>query len=328
MQRIGNLYEKVVSYANLHCAFKKAYRGARRNEEVTRFFFNLEKELLKIKQELVDVSYVPGAYRYFTVHDPKEREIAIAPFRDRVVHHAIVNILEPIYEKRFIYDSYATRKGKGTLAAIKRAQEFMRKNQYYIKLDISKYFSSVDRNILMNILERKIKDRTFLKLVSRIIWNPPEEETGLPIGNMTSQFFANVYLDPFDHFVKEELGCRYYIRYMDDSVIFSQDRDSLKALLTRIRAFLAKNLKLKLNEKAVVLNTTRHGLGFLGVRIFDSVIRIRRKNLARSLRRIGRREKERAVDKITDEELVQSVQSVIAHLSQFNTLTLRRQVFG
>ena len=136
------------------------------------------------------------------IHDPKEREIAIAPFRDRVVHHAIVNVLELIYERRFIYDSYATRKGKGTLAAIRRAQSFLRESRYYIKLDISKYFASIDRNTLLEVLKRQLKDNRLLELITRIVWNPPNVDSGLPIGNMTSQFFANVYLDPFDHFVK------------------------------------------------------------------------------------------------------------------------------
>ena len=328
MRRIGGLFDGVVSYANLYRAYRKALLGARKNEEQARFYYNLESELVTLRRELVDETYIPGPYRYFMIHDPKEREIAIAPFRDRVVHHAIVNVLEPIYERRFIYDSYATRKGKGTLAAIRRAQSFLQESRYYIKLDISKYFASIDRNTLLEILKRKLKDARLLELITRIVWNPPDEDRGLPIGNMTSQFFANVYLDPFDHFVKETLKQRHYIRYMDDFVDFTNDRESIPDLLAQMKAYLKDRLGLKVKETGVVINTPLHGLGFLGVRIFPSTIRIHRKNLSRCLRKIKLKEREYSKGHIDEERLVRSVNSIVAHMSQFNTLTLRRKVMG
>jgi len=262
------------------------------------------------------------------IHDPKEREIAIAPFRDRVVHHAIVNVLELIYERRFIYDSYATRKGKGTLAAIRRAQSFLRESRYYIKLDISKYFASIDRNTLLEVLKRKLKDNRLLELITRIVWNPPNVDSGLPIGNMTSQFFANVYLDPFDHFVKETLKQRRYLRYMDDFVVFTDDRENIPGLLAQMKAYLKDRLGLKVREDGVVINTPMHGLGFVGVRIFPSTIRIHGKNLSRCLRKIKLREREYAKGQIDEERLVRSVNSIVAHMSQFDTLTLRQKVMG
>jgi len=328
LRRIGDLFDGVVSYSNLYRAYRKALLGARKNEEQARFYYNLESELVTLRRELVDETYIPGPYRYFMIHDPKEREIAIAPFRDRVVHHAIVNVLEPIYERRFIYDSYATRKGKGTLAAIRRAQSFLQESRYYIKLDISKYFASIDRNTLLEILKRKLKDARLLELITRIVWNPPNEDRGLPIGNMTSQFFANVYLDPFDHFVKETLKHRHYIRYMDDFVDFTNDRESIPDLLAQMKAYLKDRLGLKVKETGVVINTPLHGLGFLGVRIFPSTIRIHRKNLSRCLRKIKLKEREYAKGQIDEERLVRSVGSMVAHMSQFNTLTLRRKVMG
>ena len=328
MRRIGGLFDGVVSYSNLYRAYRKALLGARKNEEQARFYYNLESELVTLRRELVDETYIPGPYRYFMIHDPKEREIAIAPFRDRVVHHAIVNVLEPIYERRFIYDSYATRKGKGTLAAIKRAQSFLRESRYYIKLDISKYFASIDRNTLLEILKRKLKDARLLELITRIVWNPPDEGRGLPIGNMTSQFFANVYLDPFDHFVKETLKQRHYIRYMDDFVVFTDDRESIPGLLAQMKVYLNDKLGLKVKENGVVINTPMHGLGFLGVRIFPSTVRIHRKNLTRCLRKIKLREREYSKGQIDEERLVRSVGSIVAHMSQFNTLTLRQKVMG
>ena len=328
MRRIGGLFDGVVSYSNLYRAYRKALLGARRNEEQAHFYYNLENELVTLGRELVDGTYNPGPYRYFMIFDPKEREIAIAPFRDRVVHHAIVNVLEPIYERRFVYDSYATRKGKGTLAAIKRAQSFLRESRYYIKLDISKYFASIDRNTLLEILERKLKDTRLLELIARIVWNPPDEDRGLPIGNMTSQFFANVYMDPFDHFVKETLKQRHYIRYMDDFVVFPDDRESIPGLLAQMKAYLNDELGLKVKENGVVINTPMHGLGFLGVRIFPSTIRIHRKNLTRCMRKIRLREREYSKGQIDEERLVRSVGSIVAHMAQFNTLTLRRKVMG
>ena len=328
MRRIGDLFDDVVSYSNLYRAYRKALLGARRNEEQAHFYYNLENELVTLRRELVEETYNPGPYRYFMIFDPKEREIAIAPFRDRVVHHAIVNVLEPIYERRFVYDSYATRKGKGTLAAIKRAQSFLRESRYYIKLDISKYFASIDRNTLLEILKRKLKDARLLKLITRIVWNPPDEERGLPIGNMTSQFFANVYMDPFDHFVKDELKQRHYIRYMDDFVVFTDDRSGIRGLLDRMKAYLNDELGLKVKENGVVINTSMHGLGFLGVRIFPSTVRLHRKNLTRCLRKIRLREREYSRGQIDEERLVLSVSSIVAHMAQFNTLTLRKRVMG
>ena len=328
MRRIGGLFDGVVSYSNLYRAYRKALLGARRNEEQARFYYNLENELVTLRRELVEGTYVPGPYRYFMIFDPKEREIAIAPFRDRVVHHAIVNVLEPIYERRFVYDSYATRKKKGSLAAIKRAQLFLRESRHYIKLDISKYFASIDRNTLLEILNRKLKDTRLLELITTIVWNPPDEDKGLPIGNMTSQFFANVYMDPFDHFVKETLKQRHYIRYMDDFVVFTDDRSGIRGLLDRVRAYLNDELGLKVKENGVVINTSMHGLGFLGVRIFPSTLRLHRKNLSRCLRKIRLREHEYSRGQIDEERLVRSVSSIVAHMSQFNTLKLRRKVMG
>ena len=328
MRRIGDLFDDVVSYSNLYRAYRKALLGARRNEEQAHFYYNLEKELVTLRRELVEETYNPGPYRYFMIFDPKEREIAIAPFRDRVVHHAIVNVLEPIYERRFVYDSYATRKGKGTLAAIKRAQSFLRESRYYMKLDISKYFASIDRNTLLEILQRKLKDTRLLKLITTIVWNPPDEDRGLPIGNMTSQFFANVYLDPFDHYVKETLKQRHYIRYMDDFVVFTDDRSVIRDLLDRMRAYLKDRLALKVKENGVVINTPAHGLGFLGVRIFPSTVRLHRKNLSRCLRKIRLREREYSKGQIDEEKLARSVGSIVAHMTQFNTLTLRKRVMG
>ena len=195
--------------------------------------------MLELQQELINGRYKPSAYRYFKIFDPKERIISVASFKDRVVHHALINILEPIYERCFIYDSYATRKEKGTHLAINRAQTFLKEDPWFLKTDIDKYFDSINQGILMALLNRKIKDHRLLEVAQAIIENGGVNGVGLPIGNLTSQFFANVYLNPFDHFVKQQLGVK-YVRYMDDFVLFSKNKEELKSHKKAIKDYLAE----------------------------------------------------------------------------------------
>ena len=227
MKRHNNLYPKLISFNNLLIASKKALKGTTSKKDSLIYFYHLETNILKLQLELVNLTYIPGKYKYFRIYEPKEREIAVAPFIDRVVHHAIINIIEPIYEKIFINNSYATRKEKGTHKAIYKAQSYIKKNKWYFKTDIRKYFNNINHNILLNIIKRKIKDKKLLLLIERIIRNGGKDGIGLPIGNLTSQFFANVYLDKFDHYIKEELQIKYYIRYMDDLVIFDNNKEKL-----------------------------------------------------------------------------------------------------
>jgi RNA-directed DNA polymerase len=224
MKRIGTLFDGVTSYDTLLLASRRAMRGCGRTAVTCRFFYDLESELLRLQEELKSGIYRPGAYRYFTVRDPKERLIAVAPFRDRVVHHAVVHVLTPIYERVFIHDSYATRAGKGTHVAVLRAQQFLRKWPWYLKADIARYFDSVDHDIMMAMLERKLKDASLIYLIDRIVRNASAPDKGLPIGNLTSQFLANVYLDPLDHEIKDHMGVHGYIRYMDDFVVFDHSK--------------------------------------------------------------------------------------------------------
>ncbi|MBK8490233.1 MAG: hypothetical protein IPL49_04815 [Saprospirales bacterium] len=208
MKRIGGLFEEFASFPNLLAAYKKAREGARKNEERLQFAYNLEQEIRQIREELLEGSYQPQSYRQFIIRDPKERVISVAPFRDRVVHHALVRILEPIYERRFIFDSYATRKGKGAHAAVFRAQEFLRKCHWYFKTDVEKYFDSVDQQILLDNIGQKIKDRRLLEVTTRIIQNGGQNGR-IAHWQPHQPVFANVYLNPFDQYAKEKLGARY-----------------------------------------------------------------------------------------------------------------------
>jgi len=331
VKRIGYLSEELCSFQNLHKAFRRAFGASGRHQEACEFHFHLEKELLRLKEELEDNTYQPSPYRYFEISDPKKRTISVAPFRDRIVHHALVGILEPVFEKRFIYDSYATRKEKGTHKAIRRAQEFMKKNYFFLKTDVAKYFDSISHDILMELLRTKIKDENVLILAERIIRNSDtsreiQEGVGLPIGNLTSQFFANVYLDPQDHYMKDKLGVKYYIRYMDDMVMFSDSRNELKSLLKQMRFFLRDRLKLVLKERVTQINTRLHGLPFLGFRVFPNLLRIRQENFRRLKGRMRQREKEFENGLISEETFVMSVRSMFEHIGFADSLNLRRSL--
>ena len=333
MKRAGNLFEAVCGFGNLYEAFKRSFRGSGRTAEACQFNFNLENELLRLKEELRTGLYRPARYRYFKIFDPKERTISVAPFRDRVVHHALVGILEPIIDRRFIYDSYANRKGKGTRRAVRRAQRFLKRNFYYLKTDVAKYFDSIDHETLMSLIRRRVKDENIMKLAGRIICNSDRSRglgagKGLPIGNLTSQFFANLYLDKFDHFVKNELGIKYYIRYMDDMVVFSQSKDRLKRLLKNTKGYLGDCLRLTLDGKATVLNSRLHGLPFLGFRVFPNLIRIKRENLKRLKRRMRKRVVEVQTGLISEDRFVMSMRSMFEHVGTANSFRLRSAVLA
>ena len=322
---MGNLYPELCLFENLLLAFKKASRATKNKPETLLYFYNLEQNLTTLRERLEKETYRPGKYRTFEISDPKRRTISVSPFEDRVVHHAVVNILEPVYERRFIYDSYATRKDKGTHKAVRRAQTFLRTNKFYLKMDIHHYFDSVVQDTLINIIETKIKDQRVMRLIEKIIRNGGDGVKGLPIGNLTSQFFANCYLDVFDHWIKDENREKYYIRYMDDIVIFSNDKEHLKNMRDYCRYELKNRLGLSLKEKATYINTRQNGLSFLGTRIFPELIRINNKNLKRSLKRLKKTEQAFQKGLIEQQQFLQSATSIIAHLCQYDTWNLRNK---
>ena len=272
MKTYKNLFEKTCSYENLYNAYLKARRGKRKSEEVLRFTCDLESELFDLQNELRNKTYKTGEYRNFIIFEPKERIISALPFRDRVVHHAVYSVMEPIFERKFIYDSYACRKGKGTHAGVERLQEFIRKmnnNSYVLKCDVSKYFSSVNHKILKRIIRKKIADGDFLWLLDNII---DSMESGIPIGNLTSQLFANIYLNELDEFVKYKLKIKYYIRYMDDFILLYDSKQELHKFREEIRLFFIINLRLSFHPKKVNVFPISLGVDFLVIeflRIID-----------------------------------------------------------
>lgn len=244
---MGAMYRDLCAWGNLLLAFRRASTGKRRQPNVAVFEHRLEDHLLDLREELRTHTYQPGPYNSFYIHEPKRRLISAAPFRDRVVHHALCNLIEPIFERTFIADSYANRIGKGTHRALNRAQELVRHYPYMLQCDVRQCFPSIDHAILRQTLARKITDDSVLWLIDRILESGrgvlSEEYTmvyfsgddlcavnrprGLPIGNLTSQFWANVYLNPFDHFVKRTLRCQGYVRYGDDFLLFAADKATL-----------------------------------------------------------------------------------------------------
>lgn len=329
MHRLNNIYEKIICEESLFQGYKRALKSNAKSKTAMEFYFNAEKNIDKLHDDLESGNYLPGELFSFTIYDPKERVISAAPFRDRVLHQAICAELEPFFEKKFIYHTYACRKNKGTHKAVLQAQKYIKGSRWFLKSDIRKYFDSIDHTILLTQLEKIIRDNKLVNLLGKIInANFVMPGKGIPIGNLTSQYFANFYLNRFDHYLKDFRGVGKYIRYMDDFVIFEDDKEVLKRLLADIRVFLLQELKLELKEKATYINSRENGLSFLGWRIFPNLIKINNSNLKRSLKKLGRREKEYSKGAIDEEKLIQSGSSVMGHIRYFNTRNLCLRIFN
>ena len=317
MKRVGNLYEKIISFENLRLATKLASKGGKKfRAAVSDFLLNREKEILELQKELIEKSYCPAPYRQFTIHDPKKRTISVAKFRDRVVYHALCHIIGPILDKTLIFDSYACRNNKGTDRAIARAQYFARKECYFLKIDIRRFFESIDHKKLKLLLKRKFKDQDLLWLLDQIIDNVPASYSkgrGLPIGNLTSQHFANFFLSAFDHYVKEKLHISSYLRYMDDAVLFAQEKDTLWRALHECSVFLQDN-DLQIKPKSIVLASVYQGVPFLGFRIYPSQIRLLRKTWRRFKQKYRLIRKKYLNNEISEDKLVQSITSLFSHI--------------
>jgi hypothetical protein len=284
MKRTGNLMPLIVEPENLRLAFWKARKGKNEHPEVEAFREELDDNLLALRAELMNGEVSVGDYHYFTIYDPKERVICAASFRERVLHHALMNICHPLFERFQLACSYATRPNKGTYAALEKARGYNARYRWFLKLDVRKFFDSIDHGILTELLHRKIKDKELLDVFRKIIGSYEiVPGKGLPIGNLTSQYFANYYLAFLDHFVKEHLQHRPYVRYMDDMVFWGDDKKDLQKLGKEVSDYLKHQLKLEL--KIHLLNRTERGLHFLGYRLHDGEIRL----AARSKRRFKKK---------------------------------------
>jgi len=282
-------YADVHAWGNLYLAYRKAAKGKRGRRSAASFEYKLEDNLIHLQMELADGSYHPSPYSNFTIHEPKKRLISAAPFRDRVVHHALCNLIEPAFEQSFINHSYANRKNKGTHAALDTAQKWARRYPFFLQCDIKQFFPSIDHAILQRELYRRIQDGDLRNLVNKILESgigviPEEYEPvlftgddlfayarprGLPIGNLTSQFWANCYMNPFDHFVTQTLTCHAYLRYVDDFILFGTDQKQLWLWRDAIEEKLA-NLRLVIHHKRAEVKPVRQGIPFLGFVIYPT----------------------------------------------------------
>jgi retron-type reverse transcriptase len=355
MKTHKNIYPQITHFENLYQAFKKAARGKRGKAVVAAFEFDLEENLLQLQYELETQTYQPGPYHNFRIQDPKPRLISAAPFRDRVVHHALCNLIEPLFERRFIHDSYACRKGKGTHKALARCQQFTQKYPYVLQCDLQRFFPSMDHEVLRAQLARVIADRQTLWLCDQILRSgenihkdevpvfffPSDDPStgagqglfaalrprGLPIGNLTSQFWANVYLNPLDQFIKRELKCRAYLRYVDDFALFAPDKATLHQWRAAILGFLP-DLRLKLHENRAAVYPAHTGIPFLGWRVYPDHLRLKRRNGVNFQRRYRQLLCQYANGEIGLEQVDQSVQGWIAHVQHGQTWGLRRALLG
>ncbi len=343
------LFHKITSFDNLLLAAKKARRGKRWRSSTVSFDAELEKNIMRLRHDLESGEYRCGRYRQFYVQESKKRQISAAPYRDRVVHHALCNIIEPIFDRAFIYDSYACRKGKGTHKAVERFSSFLRnpENKYVLKFDIRRYFPSIDHGVLLEAIKRKIACPKTLSLIGQIIesgrsvnapndevrhfpgddlFTPLERAKGIPIGNLTSQFFANIYLDGFDHWMKETMRCQYYIRYVDDFVIAHSSKSFLNELRQQICHFL-ESVRLTIHEDKSQVMPSSQGLDFLGYRVFPEYRLVRKSNVIRYKRKLRNMQKVYAAGTMNFPDIRQRLISWIGHVKWAHSYRLRRNIF-
>ncbi len=286
MKRAGNLWPAVVERGNLLLAFHRAARGKRAKIEVRRFSENLDANLERLREELLDRSFEVGRFHVFKVYDPKERTIHAACFPERVFHHALMNLCEPILERQLVHHTYACRKDKGRLKAIAAAEKRARACDWYLKLDIRKYFESIPHDRLVRRLERLFKDPELLYWLERIVRSHrPEEGRGLPIGSLTSQHLANLYLSPLDRLCQNLPGASGYVRYMDDFVCWARDKAPLLVAGRRIEAFVQNDLDLCLKHPPSPQRTAL-GMDFLGYRLFPRCTALNRRSKVRYRRKL------------------------------------------
>jgi retron-type reverse transcriptase len=324
-----HLFPRIASFANLDLACRKAALGKKHQPEVAAFLLRSEPELLRLREELLQGTYRPGRYRTFHLQEyAKKREISAAPFRDRVVHHAFCQVVEPLFDPRFIFHSYACRAGKGTHRAVRCCQKWLRQNRYVFQADIVQYFASIDHRVLLNILAQKMRDARVMKLVELIVhsWRP-EEGRGVPIGNLTSQLFANLYLNELDSFVKFRLRRRHYLRYMDDFLLFGDTKEDLWDCERHIRRFLNERLRLSLHQRKTLVYPCESGVPWLGFCVDAHYRRISPANVRRFLRRVKLFKRRYVRGDIPFNELPQAVRRWINHARHGDTYCLRKRLF-
>ena len=332
MKLYNNLYGEIISLKNLIVAEKKARKGKTSKDYVKEFEEDFAYNLKILHSELENQTYKPMPLKSFILRDPKTRKISKSIFKDRIVHHAIINIIEPIFDKRFIYDSYANRKGKGTISAINRFTQFQRKvtnnfsnESFCLKCDIKHYFQEVDRELLLELIKKKINCTETIELIEKIL-NNFEGNKGMPLGNLTSQFFANIYLNELDQFVKHKLRAKYYIRYVDDFILLHESKGQLQEWKKEIEKFLRMKLKLQLHpDKSKIISLSK-GVDFVGFKIFYYFKIIRRRNFRSFKVKLRKLKQDYKEGIITKEKFISIIQGWFAYVMWGDTHKLREKL--
>ncbi len=315
---------------NLFLAWREFRRGKRKKPDVQEFEFHLEDNLFGLHEALAGGTYEHAPYESFYIQDPKLRHIHKASVRDRVLHQVVSRVLYPIFDKSFIFDSYSCRVNKGTHRAVSRLEKFARKlsknNQrpiFALKCDVRKFFDSVDQEILLNLIRRRIRDDKAIWLIRKIVHSFPR---GLPLGNVTSQLFANIYLNELDQWMKRVCCVKYYIRYCDDFVILGNEREKLENMIPKINMFLSDALKLTLHEKKIIVRKFSQGLDFLGYVIFPHHRLVRTKTRKRIFKKFSAKILAYRKEKIGENTLHQSLQSYLGVMQHANAHTLSEEL--
>lgn len=357
------MFEQICTFESLLAAYGKARLDNRYKQSVCAFSFALEQNIFRLRWELQTDHYVPRPYTYFTLHEPKIRKIAAPDFRDRVIQHALVAVIQPLFEKQFILDSYACRKDKGTHFAVRRVKKFLMAARskhgkqvpmYVLQCDIRKFFQSISWNTLLTIIGKTITCPKTSALICTIVTThtplpahtaiSPQlslfsanthaddasisvaARTGVPIGNLTSQLFANIYLNELDHFIKDSLRVHWYARYMDDFLILHHDRTYLATLRDTIREYLRTELQLSLHPKKLTIKNTSTGVPFVGYRIFYDHVLVRGNTLRRIERTYRARVRQVKHGHVSAQKLAETKASIIGHLKHANTYGLTKSL--
>ena len=335
MKTIKNLCNETISTENLFLAWRDFCRGKRKKKDVMQFEYKLEENVYKLHRQLKDGTYTHGGYQNFFITDPKQRHIHKAQVRDRVVHHALYRKLYWFYDTTFIPTSFSCRNGRGTHRGVEWLYKMCRKvsknyihSCYVLKCDIRKFFNTVNHDVLLSILAKRIKDKALLKILENIIESYVSDESnlferkGIPLGNLTSQLFANVYMNEFDQFMKHELRLKYYARYTDDFVVVADSTEYLQSLLPAITTFLHERLKLELHPEKVSIRTLQSGIDFLGYIIRPHHRLVRTKTRRRMEWKLVEKVRAYKAGEIKEEQLNASLQSflgVLSHADAYET---------
>jgi retron-type reverse transcriptase len=347
------MYEEIYDFNNLLSAYQAARKCKRYKSNIVNYGFFLESNLFKLQRELILETYLPSSYVCFTVSDPKLRKVAAPAFRDRVLQHSLVSRIEPLFESKFIYDSFACRKNKGTHFGLSRIKKFLQAARsiygkdaqiYCLRMDIQKYFASISWDVLLTLVNKTVPCDKTKRLIEKFITKHkcfnikgrpieapedvvnPDLRRGVPIGNLTSQLFANIYLNELDHFAKETLHIRWYARYMDDFLVIDSDKEYLKQTKEDFKSFLECHLHLSLHPKKVIIQNVKSGIPFVGYLIFYDHVLVRGKTLLRMRQKLKLRRNENLKNG-EEHKLEATYSSIRGHLKRANAYGLEKNLF-